>query len=371
MSNPRRRDEKKQRRQKRVEKRGQRQREHAAAPMVPVLDDVIRHLKVPEPGRWPGGCDATLARPDMVKFRLAEFATKQPTGRRKLYELKHGLESGLIGFLSELDTWAIEEFLWHGLPGDGWEPIEQFLASPRAEVSASAAEQLRLWKQARIGLFEIGPVVDDTMVLQEWDALAERGCGEEFRALSLNIGGVNLFRDAEGRILLSYLSPWAPAENLYCAMGYSLTVPKDDVELVLPYLGLQHAELVSRPLPWKVGWSAAEEHQRQWQERAWHGWLAERLRFPFAAVVNVPPRGKPEVRDVLGLLPSTPEQAHLLGIYFQVDKDGETLASGGTTVTPLDVTSPNRLALAEYHAYREWAGPPRGVSDLPDFLELQ
>jgi hypothetical protein len=37
---------------------------------------------------------------------------------------------------------------------------------------------------------------------------------------------------------------------------------------------------------------------------------------------------------------------------------GEVLAAGGTHVMPLDVTSRNRLALAEHHAYRERTGPP-------------
>ncbi len=373
MSSPKRRQEKKQRRQKRLEKRRRRPPQDAVAVVDQVVADLSRHLAVPEPSRWPGGCDATLARPDLVKLKLAEFATKQQaTGRRKLYELKGGLQKGLLYFLPNLDHWAIEEFLWHGLPGDGWQPIEQFLAAANAGLSPGAAEQVRLWKQARIGLFEIGPVVDDTVTLQEWDAVDGKPCGDEFRAIALNVGGVNLFGDSEGMILLTYLAPWAPQENLYCSQGYSVSVRKDKTALVLPYVGLQHPEVVMQPLPWRIGRAAEEEHRRVWRQRDWQGWLAERLQFPFPALVNMPPQGEPQVHTVQRLLSASPQRARDFGIYFDVAFRGdEALVVGATGVTPLDVASTNRRALAEYHAYREWAGPPRAVRDAPTFMTLE
>ena len=58
-------------------------------------------------------------------------------------------------------------------------------------------------------------------------------------------------------------------------------------------------------------------------------------------------------------MPSTPRQVQEAGIYFAVGREGgRVLIAGGTGLTPLDVTSVNRLALAEYLAYRERVGPP-------------
>src|SRR5436305_13871292 len=132
MSSPQRRQEKKQRRQKRLERRQRRQRDDLPPldddlpAMEQALTELVRHLEVPEPKRWPGACDATLARPDHVKVKLADFATEQQaTGRRKLYELTKSLRDGLLSFLPNLDHWAVDEFPWHRLPPDPWQPVRQ------------------------------------------------------------------------------------------------------------------------------------------------------------------------------------------------------------------------------------------------------
>ena len=78
---------------------------------------------------------------------------------------------------------------------------------------------------------------------------------------------------------------------------------------------------------------------------------------------------KLEVREVVGLLPSTPECTRQFGVYFNVPRGwSESLGAGATTVTPIDVTSPAAVALAEYRAYRERVGPPPGVVGMPEFV---
>ena len=61
---------------------------------------------------------------------------------------------------------------------------------------------------------------DDLAELREWDAYAGTAVGPWLRVIALNIGGVNFYRKHEGQLTLTYVAPWAPAEQLHCAMGY-------------------------------------------------------------------------------------------------------------------------------------------------------
>src|SRR6185369_10393015 len=111
-------------------------------------------------------------------------------------------------------------------PGDPWKPVDVFLAAAGDRFPPAAAEQLRLWKAAEIGLFEIGEVRDDMVTFQPWDPVTQAHCGPPVRAISLNLGGVNAYAKTRGMIALTYLAPWVPADNLYCAMGFGQSVPR-------------------------------------------------------------------------------------------------------------------------------------------------
>jgi hypothetical protein len=96
------------------------------------------------------------------------------------------------------------------------------------------------------------------------------------------------------------------------------------------------------------------------------------LKFPFQALVRMPPLGDFELKLVTGLVPVTAEQARQIGVYFEVpDKRKNVVVAGVTMVIPADVTSPTRLAVAEYHAYRERVGPPPGTIGQPLFTEVE
>src|SRR5262245_34358882 len=160
-------EEKRRRRQKRLTKRRDREPARAGADAlegaIRAMEALERQLKVPAPARWPGASDPSLARPDRVKFELATFAAKQHPGLAKLQDLEYRLSKGLLADLPELDHWAVEEFLWHGQPGDPWQPVEAFLEHAGARFPPAAQAQLRRWKEARVGLYEIGDVADDTV----------------------------------------------------------------------------------------------------------------------------------------------------------------------------------------------------------------
>ena len=212
--------------------------------MLAHLED---HLRTPAPACWPGAVDPSLQRPDMVKYDLALFATEQPPGREKVRQFERDLRKGLIGFLPQIDHWSLEEFIYHGPPGDAWHPIDAYLAQA-TRYPPRAAEQLRLWKQARIGLYEVGDVANDTVGLREWDPVGGCHAGPACRAIFLSLGGVNIFRGAGGSVVLTYLAPWRPDLNLFCGLGYSSHSPKALALPLRPYLDLRSPEVVaSRP----------------------------------------------------------------------------------------------------------------------------
>ncbi len=359
--------EKKRRRQKRLDKK--RRASEGPLPLLP-MRRLVETLETPMPAHWPGASDPSLARPDVVKFELAEFAIGSEPGKSKEKQLSQGLRKGALGFLPELDHWAMEEFLWHGLPGDPWHPIEAFLAQSGDRFPPPAQAQLRRWKAAQIGLFEVGKIQNETLALREWDPV-NATLRAPVQAVALSIGGINSYRASQGKITLTYVAPWLPAENLYCAMGYGITVPKGEAALAVPDLGLRYPDVVSRPLPWELNRATEKEYVRRWRQREWHSWLREHLQFPFWALVAMPPKGQPVLKQVTELIPSTPEQAYQLGIYLAVPLGKEVVVAGGTMVTPLDVTSANFRALTEYHAYRHRAGPPPGTVGQPDFMTFE
>lgn len=321
--------------------------------------------------------DASLSRPDEVKFEYAEFVSHQEPGQSKLAQMETAISQGPLGVLGEdiLGHWATEEFFWHGVPDDAWHPLEAYLAANAQRFPPAAITQLRRWKEARIGLYEIGEVTEGTVGLQEWDPLTGQHSGEPLRAIALNIGAVSVYRGQRGRINLTYIAPWSPETGAYCAMGYGTTVRKRQAvsEIALMMLGLRQPALACRPYAWLVGREAEAEALRAWHLREWHGWLAERLTFPFQAFVSQPPQGEQSIETVSELLPSDPAGARRFGIYLAVVKRAgkEAMVSGLTGIMPTDLASPNWLPIAEYHAYRERVGPPPGTRGGPAFTRIR
>lgn len=346
--------EKKRRRERRKQRR-QTRRDRGSP-----LASIMNLLSVPGPAAWPGTADASLERPDQIKYAYAMFAINQEPGRSHYQPFEQRLLQGPLGELGHLDHWAMEEFLWHGAPGDAWQPMDAFLRQAGRHFPPAAVTQLRRWQQAKIGLYEIGPVEEDTVALQEWDPVQRMAVGPKFRAIDLCIGGTNSHKQQTGQVLLTYVAPWAPAQGICCALGYGSTLPKEEADGWLLYLNLRHADAMSRPLPWNLSAVAADKWLRQWQERPWNQWLRERLSCPFLALLPLGPKGKPVVKRVTSLIPSTEEEGRSWGIYFALDEymDGEPEAVGATAVMPLDVTSPNFAPLLEYRSFRDRVGPP-------------
>jgi hypothetical protein len=360
---------KKLRRQRRLEKKEERQQARNA--FASVRHTLLQYAELGDPASYPGTCDESLARPDLVKADLMEFAIHRFPGKPMFEQLESGLRRGLLHYLPDIDHWAMEEFTWHGLPGDPWQPVDEFLRQPNLPFSTAARAQISLWKQARIGLFEIGQIADDTVWLREWDLIRQRPIGDYFRAITLNLGGVHIHAEHRGKLLLGHVSPWDPDRNIWCGMGYSTVVPKSDALILHEFLGLRHLEVVARPLPWRLSRESERRWLREWRQREWYGWFAERIQFPFEALVPTPPKGVPKLVTIRGLMPSTPAQAEQMGVYFEADLgSGGVMVAGGTSVTPLDVASPNRLAFAEYQAFRDIAGPPIGARGQPTFMEF-
>src|SRR5262249_30311640 len=154
-------------------------------------------------------------------------------------------------------------------------PVDEYLRLPGLTFSPAARAQIGLWKHARIGVFEIGEVNDDTVRLREWDVVHQRPIGEPFRAITLNIGGVPTFAGAHGDLIITHVSPWDPDRNIACGMGYGTVVPKNAALILHQLLGLRQLAIVSRPLPWLAGREAEKKWLREWRQRDWYGWFNE------------------------------------------------------------------------------------------------
>jgi hypothetical protein len=369
MLRDRRRVEKRRRREKRL------QRRHERTHFLPgdTLARVVQSLEmadVPLP-KFPGAEDPKLERPDLLKFEIASTMTEGDPGRSKVKQCVSKIRQGPLGDVPEIEDWALEEFVWHGAPGDSWHPVEAYLARHSDLLSSAAQQQVRRWKEAQIGLFEVGAVQNDTVTFREWDAVAGTPIGRPFRAITLNIGGVNAYRKWWGQINVTYVAPWSPEDNLYCGMGYGAACDPSLSAMFLPLLGLRRPELAFRPLPWHCDNATRIRYLSEWKSRDWHDWLKDRLQLPFDALVATAPDGDLQAKQVLRLIPSTRAQAREFGIYFEVPiDDDEVMLAGATMVTPLGITSPNLLPLLEYHAYRAEVGPPPASCGQPPFVIL-
>ena len=125
MSNSQRREEKKRRREKRLAKRVR------SKGSLDNLLHTLQHLgSFSEPRSWPGVADPSLSRPDRIKFELATFAEKG-RGHDLYRQLERRLHQGLLHFIPEIEHWGMEEFFWHGLPGNPWHhPLFVYFSSP-------------------------------------------------------------------------------------------------------------------------------------------------------------------------------------------------------------------------------------------------
>jgi hypothetical protein len=277
-----------------------------------------------------------------------------------------------MGMIPEIDHWAMEEFLWHGLPNDSWHPIEAYLDFVGDRLSEAGREQLRRWKEARFGFYEVGKVRRDTVVLQEWNPVSKSPAGEPFNAITLGMGGAGFFRQYRGHLLVSYVSPWLPEEGIFCSMGYGRMPKKDEADMFELLLNLRMPELVAEPLPWERSAAAKRKHLKTWKERDWLPWLEERLEFPFRALMlNRLDEPKFKVVHVSGLLPLDTDKTRQLGVYAEVPVEGGIHAVGLTNLSPLDISSPNWMPVAEYRAYREQVGPPPGMRGAPAIIRMR
>jgi hypothetical protein len=121
-------EEKKRRRQKRLQKREQRQRQQAELQSATdPLRQLEKLLRTPPPATFPGACDSTLARPDTVKLELALLATDHEPGRSKVRYMEDAPRKGLLGPPDEEGegglTYSYVKGDWLGtlrLPFSGW-----------------------------------------------------------------------------------------------------------------------------------------------------------------------------------------------------------------------------------------------------------
>jgi hypothetical protein len=107
--------------------------------------------------------DDLRRQPDHVKFIYATYVSEREPGQSKIDQLEKAFQQGPLGMIPEIDHWAWEEFLWHGFPNAPWHPMEAYLDFVGDRLSEAGREQLRRWKEARFGFYEVGKVQRDTV----------------------------------------------------------------------------------------------------------------------------------------------------------------------------------------------------------------
>jgi hypothetical protein len=117
-------------------------------------------------------------------------------------------------------------------------------------------------------------------------------------------------------------------------------------------------ELVVEPLPWKTTPHARRRYMREWRQRDWNTWLADRLQFPFRALTAHSTTGKLVPVTVTALLHSDEQLARDFGVYVAVSGLPDIAATGVANIMAVDLASPNWMPIAEYGEYRHLAGPP-------------
>ena len=113
--------------------------------------------------------------------------------------------------------------------------------------------------------------------------------GPWVRAIALNIGGVKIYGQEKSKLNLTYLAPWAPDENIFCAMGYGMFVPAERfASCALLVHGMRSIQAVTFPLPWRVGKVALQQCFEQWRERDWFQFMTTHVCCPFEAIILAP-----------------------------------------------------------------------------------
>lgn len=152
-------------------------------------------------------------------------------------------------------------------------------------------------------------------------------------------------------------------------MGYGMIVPPESAAVLRMHLHLANVKLARSRWPWDESRRAKEAYARRWKARDWQSWLDQTVELPLEVLVMLPNRG-PRVVQIREMIPQSRTTAEKMGVYFATMVDGEALVFGGTTIMPLDVDTRSAEAFAEYHAYRQLAGPPPGMRSAPKFMEF-
>lgn len=355
-------DSKRRKEKKRLERKKSLARRSRARESVENAIRSLQHLsRFPEPRTWPGAADPSLDHPDRIKYELTEL-TESGTGRDLRKRLESRLSQGLLEFLPEMEHWGMEEFFWHGLPGNSWQAVDRFIQSQGDRFPDAARVQLMRWKEARIGCYEVGPVAEDLVSLREVDVFTGRPVGDWVRAIALNIGGVNVYGGHKGQLNATYLAPWAPDRNIFCAMGYGLFVSPSQLATVAPLVrGMRSIEAVTFPLPWRAGKLANRQCLQQWRERNWLEFMRNQVQCPFEACLMT--NKGPVLWTIREIHTQTRSEFEEFGLYYVMDDAAKTRC-GATAIIPLDFESPTAMAFAEYREYRKIAGPPSAFRGL-------
>lgn len=313
----------------------------------------------------PGAVDASIARPDLVKFALAQLSG---SGRWKVSaaQFERDVRRGPIGFLPVIDHWAMELFFWKGTNSIGRRLIDEFLAQNPAGLTPECKTQFRGLGETRVGAFRIEAVGSEKVTLREWNPVSQQVEGPRFQAISLAISGVQDFAGTIGQVHWGCLGPWRPDLNLHCLTGYGYTFSEAEAGFLTSLLALNDLSFSGSPWPWRQSAQCERSFVAECRHRNWTDWLRAEMTFPCQAWVLM--KEQPE----LITLESVPEfPAHLVkdfGMYLDGATKRASCRVGVSSVAPVDFRSRSFAAIGQYRSYRELIGLPPRAQEFEDAM---
>ncbi|MFO0818551.1 MAG: hypothetical protein U1A77_11455 [Pirellulales bacterium] len=278
--------------------------------------------------------------------------------------------AGPLRQLPGIAHWSLEKFLWNGSPQLKSHPLDAFLATRNPKYSPSIIATVLRWKQAKLGLYEIGHPTRFGVALRSWHPL-RRATTPWFEARELAVAEAISWRDSRGSILASFVAPsslptdlsdvghpaighatigHAAMTSAAFLMGFTLLVNKLDGPPLLLLENLNHARLGLDIDPWEVSDAARREYQRRWRERDWRTWLRKQVRGPFPVLLTN--SGRSAVATFLAWeRVSHRETANVEEPYAWVEYQGSPRLVRAAGLVPVDLASTAARGLKEYCVY--------------------
>jgi hypothetical protein len=322
-------------------------------------------------------CDATAfhAQLQSAAIDYFDFIAAHPEWNDAQARFRGEYLAGPLRQLPGISHWGLEKFLWNGSPQLKSHPLDAFLDSRNGRYEPSIIATVLRWKQAKLGLYEIGRPTRFGVALRSWHPL-RRATTPWFEARELAASESISWKDSRGSILASFVAPsslrtdlsdvghpaighatighatigHAATTSAAFLMGFTLLVNKLDSHPLLLLENLNHSRLGLDIDPWEVSDAARREYQRRWRDRDWRTWLRKQVRGPFPVLLTS--SGRSAVASFLAWERISHRETETVEEpYAWVEYHGSPRLVRASGLVPVDLASTAARGLREYCVY--------------------